>query len=284
MVGGMFAPEVTPPEGSRENRREYGRIVVVGGGCYGNDYVRQLVRAKRAGAIVWRTLTVVDRDRECAVVSRPEFAEAGAELVVSEWSEFFDEYLSIGADNPQSVTDDAIVPSPLMPHLMYEWLVVRARRRWPDRSVATRSFEESLPVRWQRLADDGTRYASFADWICPVHCIEPRVCPHTRADRDWSFPDTMKAFVQGSAGRTPPLIGPVIFHCVHRAYGVGMFDTSAVIEGDSVVASGAAQGSADVVVGTVSHCHAALNILSIREAARSTDADSSRRELAMIGP
>ena len=28
---------------------------------------------------------------------------------------------------------DYVVPSPLMPHLMFEWLVARARARWPLR-------------------------------------------------------------------------------------------------------------------------------------------------------
>src|SRR2546422_2466844 len=30
---------------------------------------------------------------------------------------------------------DYIVPSPLMPHLMFEWVLTRARERWPSRAI-----------------------------------------------------------------------------------------------------------------------------------------------------
>src|SRR5256885_369782 len=43
----------------------FGTIVVVGGGCYGSYYVRQLGRAAAAGAADWDQLVVVDRDAAC---------------------------------------------------------------------------------------------------------------------------------------------------------------------------------------------------------------------------
>ena len=47
--------------------QRYGTIIVVGGGCYGSYYVRQLGRAAAAGAIACKRLVVVDRDPECRV-------------------------------------------------------------------------------------------------------------------------------------------------------------------------------------------------------------------------
>src|SRR5690606_28089945 len=101
-----------------------GTVVVVGGGCYGSYYVRQLGRAVKAGALEYERLLVVDRDAACRVASERTNASAervdGAptpEVIVSEWESFFDRYLEeaerTGSEN------DAIVPSPLMPHLMY---------------------------------------------------------------------------------------------------------------------------------------------------------------------
>ena len=61
---------ISAADAARDPRRpqqRYGRIVVVGGGCYGTYYVRQLLRAERAGAITWDELVVVDRDPACAV-------------------------------------------------------------------------------------------------------------------------------------------------------------------------------------------------------------------------
>jgi hypothetical protein len=63
--------------------------------------------------------------------------------------------------------------------------------------------------------------------------------------------------------REKGLLGPVIFHCTHRAYGVGMFDTRDVVAGDALVRAAGERGSADVLVGTVSHCHGAFNVLHV---------------------
>lgn len=55
----------------------------------------------------------------------------------------------------------------------------------------------------------------------------------TRGPRSWSLPVAVRAYVdEEGVGQTSPLAGPVIFHCEHRAYGVGMFDTQAVLDGD----------------------------------------------------
>src|SRR5215210_4249908 len=111
-----------------------GEVVIVGGGCYGTFYVGQLLRARSRGAAHWRRLLVVDRDPACraAVGARAE----GVELVVEEWGAFFDRYFAKAS--PAADAPDAIVPSPLMPHLMYEWLLRRAQTRWPGREISTR--------------------------------------------------------------------------------------------------------------------------------------------------
>jgi hypothetical protein len=239
-----------------------GDVVIVGGGCYGSFYAGQLLRARQRGAVRWRRLLVVDRDPGCraaAAVSRAE----GVELVVQDWGGFFDEFL---VGRPDAGPPDAIVPSPLMPHLMYEWLLRRARLRWPGREVATRPVTEAAGTPYDVLAPDGTRYVSFADWLCPVHCIEPATCPIIRAPRTWEMGDAMAALAL-RLGATHPTAGPVLFTCRHRVYGVGMFDASTVLEGDALVArAGAAGTPVDVLVGTVSSCHGAASLLHLGEA------------------
>lgn len=73
------------------------------------------------------------------------------------------------------------------------------------------------------------------------------------------MPPAAAGFVSGSEN----LLGPVIFHCTHRAYGVGMFDTRDVLAGDRFIASAAADKAVRILVGTVSHCHGAFNVLQI---------------------
>jgi hypothetical protein len=49
--------------------QRYGTIVVVGGGCYGSYYVRQLGRASSADALSAERVLVVDRDPACRVAA-----------------------------------------------------------------------------------------------------------------------------------------------------------------------------------------------------------------------
>lgn len=238
-----------------------GDIVIVGGGCYGSFYAGQLLRARDRGAVSWRRLLVVDRDPDCRAGAAASRA-GGVELVVQEWGGFFDGFL---AADPAAGPPDAIVPSPLMPHLMYEWLLRRARARWPGREVGTRPVTLAAGTPYDVLAPDGTRYVSFADWLCPVHCIEPATCPIIRAPRTWEMGDAMAALAR-RLGAMHPTAGPVLFTCRHRVYGVGMFDVSTVQEGDALVARAGGDGTpVDVLVGTVSSCHGAASLLHLGE-------------------
>jgi hypothetical protein len=240
---------------------QFGVIVIVGGGCYGSYYLRQLLRARRAGAATWSRLLVVDRDPHCAVASARMTSRF--ELVTSDWHAFFSDYLAGAAMDREGSKLDAIVPSPLMPHLMFEWLVERARERWPHREVHPEPLLHAPDTPWQRPAPDGTHYVSFAEWMCPINCIEPNRCPHTRGERTWSLPVTAREYVRQARERGETLAGPVIFHCVHRTYGVGMFDTRAVVEGDQLIRDVADRSGAAILVGTMSHCHGAFARLVI---------------------
>jgi hypothetical protein len=249
---------------AREQRRDYGTIVVIGGGCYGSYYVRQLCRAWGADALRWRSLVVVDRNPDCAVATTGAiFGAEGGRVVISDWAEFFDHYLADAANDPTAADRDAIVPSPLMPHLAFDWLERRAKTRWPARQVERLALDRPPEVPWQRAGADGTHYVSFADWMCPINCVEPARCPATRESRHWSMPPAVRAFVAAERERGVMLAGPLLFHCVHRAFGVGMFDSADLLAADAVVAATAAESAANFLVGTVSHCHGALGRLSI---------------------
>jgi hypothetical protein len=261
MVADTFGSDAMPRV-ARDVQR-FGTIVVVGGGCYGGYYLRQLGRAARAGALVWTRLIVVDRDAACGVT------RAGADqelppfiLEIATWEDFFTRYLDAAASEPDRHASDAVVPSPLMPHLMAGWLLDRARERWPQREVHAAPLESAPAVPWQRAGEDGTHYVSFAEWMCPINCIEPVRCPHTRGPRSWSLPVALGARAPIDTPREP-IDAPLLFHCTHRAYGVGMIDVRAVIDADRTIAERGGNGAASFVVGTVSHCHGALRCIEI---------------------
>jgi hypothetical protein len=116
-------------------------------------------------------------------------------------------------------------------------------------------------VPWQRAAPDGRHYVSYATWTCPINCIEPARCPHTRGPRDWSLTDTIDRWRGGGSGVVDET---VVFHCSHRAFGVGMVDVAALRDADARVAQLAPASGGRVLVATVSHCHGALAVLQAR--------------------
>jgi hypothetical protein len=244
---------------------------VVGGGCYGTFYASQLEKAKARGKTDYRTVIVVDRNPDCQ--ARRELRKApDREFVVADWASFFDDWLSdarrttydarISHDAPA----DQIVPSPHMPHLMFEWLLRRARVRWPGRTVTVAPVPGTVPTPYDRSSGglDDTRYISWADWICPTHCIEPAVCPAIGAPRTWEMGDTVRELVERLRAGGRPVNGPALFVCKHEVFGVGMFSAEAVRAGDRLVEEAGASGeSAEVLVGTISSCHGALNVLHL---------------------
>lgn len=243
----------TPPH---PNERTYGTICVVGGGCYGSYYVRQLLRARERGALTVDRVLVIDRDPACAVAS---VVGGVVDLEISDWAVFFARYLAAPTGDR-----DAVVPSPLMPHLFLHWLESRARARWPARRVFVEAPAPIIDVPWQRDGGDGSRYVSFAEWMCPINCIEPRVCPHTRSERAWSMPVALERHRGATERDSGRVDASAVLHCTHRMFGVGMIDVPDILAADSVVAAAAEARAARVLVGTVSHCHGALGVLAVQ--------------------
>lgn len=261
----MFAPELTALSRASSGGaapRAYGTVTIVGGGCYGSYYLRQLHRARDAHAIGWDRLVVVDRDPDCKVARALAEGRAGqADVIVAAWDDYFDDALRAASD-AGIPSRDAIVPSPLMPHLAFSWLERRAATRFGTGSVRRLPLTMPPPTPWQRAGADGTHYASYATWTCPVNCIEPVRCPATRGHRAWSMPDAMRLYVD-SLPDGQRLLGPLVFHCSHRAYGVGMIDVADLVAADSFVSSHGEGGDAEFLVATVSHCHGAMGRLVV---------------------
>ena len=93
-------------------------------------------------------------------------------------------------------------------------------------------------------APDGTRYVSFADWLCPGPLHRARDLSGDPGAADLGDGRRDGATSTRRLGQTHPTAGPVLFTCRHRVYGVGMFDVATVLEGDAVVARAGARPGA----------------------------------------
>lgn len=150
-----------------------------------------------------------------------------------------------------------------MPHLMFDWLRRRARTLWPGRVVAQEPLAEPVGTPYDTLAPDGTRYVSWADWLCPTHCIEPATCPIIRAPRTWEMSETATALV-ARLSRTRSVAGPALFVTRHITDGVGAFTVGEAIAAEGMLqAAGASGPPSALLIGTVSACHGALGLLRL---------------------
>lgn len=235
-----------------------GDVVIIGGGCYGTFYAGQLQKARAKGSVLWDRLILVDHDRDCAV-SALVSAIPDAALVVAEWGAFLDGWLL----EEERGAEDQIVPSPLMPHLMAEWLARRGAREWPTARIERVPAEASFGTPFDRLhPTDAVRYVSFADWLCPTHCIEPAICPAIKAPRTWEMSDEVIRWTEARR-RERPTAGPALFPCRHVVHGVGMYPAEMAFLGFAAwrAQMAATPSGADLVVGSVSSCHGAIGIL-----------------------
>jgi hypothetical protein len=212
-------------------------LVVIGGGCFGSYHARQLLKAIRAGRLPRERIVIVDRDPSCAAAG-----ELGAapevSLATADWLDFLRGWLE--AASP----DDRLVPAPLAPHLLWEWL---ASELGADRLDPPRGWR--LP--YEQPGPSGELYLSAAAWTCPATCVEPAHCPALHAPRDWDLADLIveRARTLGHE--------PAVFRCLHLANGVG-----AVRAGDVLAARArAAVRQVPVLVATSSRCHAAVGAL-----------------------
>lgn len=247
--------------GGREHPAPLRDVMIVGGGCYGTFYAGQLLIARTRAGLSVRRMFVVDRDPQCRAVTALE-PSAHWTLVTRDWAAFLAEFVARPGPSPGE-PDDAVVPSPLMPHLFADWLLAEARRRWPDRAAALETPEGPFGTPYDAVGPDGVRYVSFADWICPTHCVEPLTCPVIRGPRTWEMGDAFREYAR-RLSRRRPTAGPALFTTRHHAYGVGMIHAGEIRESLRRLEEAGRSGEAvALLIGTVSACHGAAGVLTL---------------------
>jgi hypothetical protein len=221
-------------------------VVVLGGGEWGAFIVGQLRRAHAAGRLRPERVVVVDRDPACAARAFPR-EEPPLEVETAEWADWLDRRLL------ELPPEAQLVPYHFAPHLFFDWLA-RAAERAGLRAVKGLPPEAPAGVPYSRATAGGDRALSYATWTCPLTCIEPALCPHTRGPKDWSlYGDLARASGTES----------LVFSCLHLAYGVGTVPVAALFDARARMIAAARRRPARFLVATSSHCHALAATLEV---------------------
>ena len=155
-----------------------------------------------------------------------------------------------------------------MPHLLAQWLHAARGRgvagasesRWCRRPTAL-----GTPFDWLHPGD-GVRYVSFADWLCPTHCIEPATCPVIGAPRTWEMGEAVAAWTDGAPRRAPHRRAGTLHLPPHGAWCRDVSGATRLREDFAALATqtrAATPDGADLVVGSVSACHGAVGVLRV---------------------
>jgi hypothetical protein len=222
-------------------------FIVIGGGEAGAAYVRQLLRAVRAGKLETNRIVVVDRDPSC-LASR--YDDARVQVVASDWSQWLDRHLD------EARPDEHLVPYHWAPHLLFTWLEGQAARAGARTAHREGLSQRGLP--YEGPTRTGDRALSYASWICPVFCIEPALCPHTRGPKDWSLAADLEAPRAEDA-----VDDRIVFRCLHLVYGVGTIPVADILAARDRMIAGLASGARRYLVATSSHCHALATVLEV---------------------
>jgi len=258
------------PRGSRAHGRfpaGAARYTVIGGGCFGRFYARQLLRyAERGGPVA--AIEVVDRDPQCAVAR--ELTDPRLTVVVSDWADHLSQLLPAAMARLESGGDvrDRIVPSPFASHVLLEAM----RRAAAPAAQVVGATEAApllagIPTPFHRQLESGSAALSFATWICPVNCIEPVTCPAIAGPLDWEMARTVKAALPAGQSAIASLH---VLACLHEAFGVGTIPLADLARESLELRAAAARFSAAqpggpgyAVIATVSTCHGLAGALRL---------------------
>ncbi len=237
---------------------------IIGGGCFGTFYTRQLLRyADRAGGPVAR-IVIIDRDPSCRVAR--EVQDPRVEIEVADWADHLSTILPaavsrVAAGEPVT---GRIVPSPFASHIMLEALRrVAAPRAVRAGAEEARGLLGAIATPFRRDLENGSFALSFATWVCPVNCIEPRTCPAIAAPLSWNMG---RAVANHLRERTQAVASVHVLQCLHEAFGVGTIPLADLAREAIALGKSAGMtrtGVAYAVVATVSTCHGLAGALRL---------------------
>lgn len=224
---------------------------VVGGGCFGSQYVGWLERARALGWLQLEKIRAIDHDPNCLLATKQE---SYFEWVRQDWVTYLSDYLVENFQN-SIAQGDHWVPSPLSPHILFLGFLSAARRIMGSGKFEELPFREGVPPPIKMPLKPGTLAVSFAEWKCPVNCIEPSNCPAIHQPRTWDMQRDLSSFFSAQHSER----SAHILQCRHLVHGVGTIPCELIFsEFRRLLDELKARPSHELLVATVSGCHGVI--------------------------
>jgi len=189
---------------------------------------------------------ILDRNPNCQA-THERLSKDPLAFIFGEWEDI----LLTSFSNNEIKKNDLIIPSPFQGLLIFNWLKKEANL--VDRVMLPVKLPEiggGLP--YEKLGTDNlTRYSSYADWICPPFCIEPKICPATKGLKSWDMRDLISNYALEKN-----IMRSFFFVCLHWLYGVGGVPADSFFKARNFVREGP---PGDFLISSMSTCHGATS-------------------------
>lgn len=183
-------------------------IYVLGGHALSLEYMERLLRAQKEGLIDFKKIYYIDDNAECIASKK---IGNRATLI----SKTYDDFLLDLIESKEAETNSFVIPDHTAPHVLFRLFLNLLQKKNTEIQSKVVPYDTDLKLPFQKLLDSGICALSFATWICPIDCDEPKHCPGIDNTRTWDFRKTFEHYDKKEAQKSIHL-----FYCDQLAYGV----------------------------------------------------------------
>lgn len=208
-----------------------------------SNYIERLLKAKSEGLVTFEKLYFTDPNP-----NNPCVKKWGHEALFlqGEYHEVIQKILN--GDILIEPSDTLVIPDHTAPHVFLKlFLSLIEEKKNFDCQITP--FGEFFNLPLFKKLDSGVVAMSFANWVCPLECEEPDICPMIENKRAWNFDIFLKEHLKDSENKTNHF-----FFCEQYALGVGGTPMATLLSEWKKLEEKLSDGFS-FVVATYSKCH-----------------------------
>lgn len=229
------------------------------GHALSQGYYDALCRACTEGRIQFQNIRCVTPDTKAPLaLAHPQnhIAKTLGDFLRTTWEESNAQLNTAG-------TEDLLIPDHTAPHVMMQALIDWARQRHPSIDVYPESIPSAPPTPFLKDSPDhSVRAMSYATWICPLECDEPKICPHTHSTRDWDFNESLGKYLAGLQDQGEKTYRFFSRQLVDAVSYISMKDILSALADWELFLQSTLNGFANIA--THSHCHGILGRIAVQ--------------------